>query len=312
MGVSAPEGGLMGGPSIEDLLAGTGLDTTPIELEVQPEAPKVEIVAAQPQEVVEQPEPFAAQPEAVFEQPMEAGAAFAPEPVEETVSAAEPPIPDEFERDLMSLGLGELPSDLLEPMGATPEIPPVGAVAEPMSEAPAWVEEPEEVLAAQAVTPEALEAAESEDLSALVAGLGLPTDVPTTVEPEIVAEEAPDFSALLESLDVDAEPAAAAAAAVEPEAAGFDLDLLQEETPPSGGGVISTDAFLEDIAMGDMGYSSGLGDELSALTGAERKVSSRPQASVNAIPDAGEGVLHRDSRVDKDTLIKIIDGIKNL
>jgi hypothetical protein len=312
MGVSAPEGGLMGGPSIEDLLAGTGLDTTPIELEVEPEAPKVEILAEQPQEVVEQPEPFAAQPEAAFEQQLEAGAAFAPESVEETLSAPEPQVPDEFERDLMSLGLGELPSDLLEPMGATPEMPPVGAVAEPMSEAPAWVEESEEVSAAQAVTQEALEAAESEDLSALVAGLDLPTEVPTSVEPEMVAEEAPDFSALLESLDVDAEPAVATAAAVEPEAAGFDLDLLQEETPPSGGGVISTDAFLEDIAMGDMGYSSGLGDELSALTGAERKVSSRPQASVNAIPDAGEGVLHRDSRVDKDTLIKIIDGIKNL
>jgi len=93
--------------------------------------------------------------------------------------------------------------------------------------------------------------------------------------------------------------------------ADFDEDLLREVAPAETGGVISTDAFLDDITMDDMDFSGGLTDELSALTGADRP--NRPTTSVNKLPDANSGeLLHRDARVDKDTLMKIIDGIKNL
>ncbi len=92
----------------------------------------------------------------------------------------------------------------------------------------------------------------------------------------------------------------------------FDEELLRDVAPEAEtGGVISTDAFLEDIG-GDMDFSGGLTDELSALTGLGRQ--GRPTASVNKIPEpaAAGDVLRRDTRVDKDTLLKIIDGIKNL
>lgn len=151
------------------------------------------------------------------------------------------------------------------------------------------------------------------DLDALI-DLGLPSgDVPAPAP--IAAESAPttadaepDFSALLESLDVDAEEPAPAKTAAD---AGFDEELLRDDYASVGSGVISTDAFLEDIEMEDLGFSGGLTDELSALTGAERRQPARPQASVNAIPDAA-GALHRDARVDKDTVLKIIEGIKGL
>jgi hypothetical protein len=70
---------------------------------------------------------------------------------------------------------------------------------------------------------------------------------------------------------------------------------------------------MGDISVDDMGlgFSGGLTDELSALTGAERK-QPRPQASVNQIPESGSSVIQRDARVDKDTLLKIIEGIKGL
>ena len=51
-------------------------------------------------------------------------------------------------------------------------------------------------------------------------------------------------------------------------------------------------------------------DELSALTGADRPA--RPVVTLHGSPTAPFGVLKRDTRVDKDTLLKIIDGIKNL
>ena len=56
--------------------------------------------------------------------------------------------------------------------------------------------------------------------------------------------------------------------------------------------------------------SGELTDELSALTGADRPL--RPVASVRRLPAEGETLLHRDTRVDRDTLLKIIEGVKNL
>jgi hypothetical protein len=168
------------------------------------------------------------------------------------------------------------------------------------------------------------------DLDALAATLGIEqpleitaaeTPVEATVVPETPVSEAPDFADLLQSLDeMEAEPLAEAQAIAEAEpVAGFDADLLAElaaevparvEEVEQTTGVISTDAFMEDIGGEMLGV--GLGDELSALTGAERPKSARPTASVNKIPEAGSGVIHRDDRVDRDTVMKIIDGIKNL
>ena len=251
-------------------------------------------------------------------------AAVPPEP-EEAIAppAAESGVSEvDFERGLLGLGLGELPPEVAEtPVEAVvPGYPESDLVSEPMSmraEAPAaWVEEPE----TPAATPEELGAG-------LIDVEGLTGEPVVPVEPEPVLEIVPqaslepvaepliqgepDFSSLLQSLDIDAgmEEAAAAESAV---AAGFDADLLLEVEAEGSGGVISTDAFLGDIGIGDMSFSGGLTDELSALTGADRRQPSRPQASVNAIPEEGAGTLQRDARVDKETVLKIIDGIKNL
>jgi hypothetical protein len=210
----------------------------------------------------------------------------------------------DFERDLLALGLGELPADLL----GSPEEPP--AVAEQ-----AWIDP-----AAEAPEPTPGSSARDGDVSAevaldeiaeLTASLDLPVEVPVEVTPvQVAGEDAVDFSELLESLDlgpeIEAEPIV-----VEP-APDFDEELLREVAPAGEtGGVISTDAYLEDITIDDLGFTGGLTDELSALTGMDRPA--RPTANVNRIPDSSaEGVLHRDTRVDKDTLLKIIDGIKRL
>lgn len=190
---------------------------------------------------------------------------------------------EDFERDLMALGLGELPADLLdsEPQVVSADVDVVAA--DPTYE---WVETP-----------------------------GAPE---VTVEAPRVQGDVPDFSELLESLDVDSDPvyvepeveAVAPLIDIAPEA-DFDEELLREVAPAQAGGVISTDAYLDDITIDDMDFSCGLTDELSALTGADRP--SRPTANVNKIPDATTGeLLHRDARVDKETLLRIIDGIKNL
>ena len=122
-----------------------------------------------------------------------------------------------------------------------------------------------------------------------------PIAVPAS--PAVVPEPAPatnggrpdvDFSALLESLDVSAD------------------DVTTISTEPAA--VISTEGYLLD---GDLDYGGDLTDELSALTGADRPL--RPTASVNRLPEQGaDGKLKRDVRVDRDTVLKIIDGIQNL
>ncbi len=249
--------------------------------------------------VVEPPQELAEEPAEVFVrvEPVPGLEAFVQEPpqaeeidllnvetlAEDVVAPTDSiPVPtDDFERDLMSLGLGELPADLFGDALAAEETEP----EEPTYE---WVETPDPVLD--------------------VVPAPLPTDDGL--------HESPDFSELLESLDVEPEPVA-----IEPEVtlipivvtadADFDEDLLREVAPAETGGVISTDAFLDDITMDDMDFSGGLTDELSALTGADRP--SRPTTSVNKIPDPNSAeLLRRDARVDKDTLLKIIDGIKNL
>jgi hypothetical protein len=268
----------------------------------------------------------------------------------------------------MALGLGELPADLLEPIGpeevveGTPD-EPAGAATE--SEAD-FLEllQPEitDVAEAEAAAAEDVAAVEPAGESALVPEVPQETieepvaeyvDVPAE---EVAIEEGPVEEGPVEEAPVEAvevEPYSelatemeALAADVEAEAAeeampevaeeiesspdltdilesledesGPPTELIQtetfeEETGPSEG-VISTDAYLADIGGSelDVGLSSGLGDELSALTGGAGG-GSRPTASVNPLPEEGDRLeIRRDQTVDKELVKRIIEGIENL
>jgi hypothetical protein len=235
-----------------------------------------------------------------------------PTPAEPESDAAEPVFPQfeataepvDFERDLMALGLGELPADLL------------GGPTESGAEQAVVADQGAEISVSPAGYEDASTQVVLDEIAELSASLELPAEMPTQA-PDVLTpgEEPVDFSELLESLDVGPEAVeepVVADAAAEPILPDFDEELLREVAPAGeAGGVISTDAYLEDITIDEMDFGGGMTDELSALTGMGRP--SRPTTSVNRIPDApAEGVLRRDTRVDKDTLLKIIDGIKNL
>ncbi len=146
------------------------------------------------------------------------------------------------------------------------------------------------------------------DEQALVESVGVEAEttiefVPATElsEEEIAPTETEaDLTELLSSLEGDAEQPSA------------DSEVDLEEPSAAAPGVISTDAYLADIAPEEIGFGSGIGDEITALTGGAAK--SRPVASVKQIPPAGEGgfTLQRDEMVDKDLVLKIIEGIKKL
>jgi hypothetical protein len=86
--------------------------------------------------------------------------------------------------------------------------------------------------------------------------------------------------------------------------------VLAPDTTSETAGVISTDAFLADFDSGDVSFSSGLGDELTALTGGGTG-RTRPVARAAGLD--GEGpVLHRDSHVDRELVMRIIEGVKRL
>ena len=196
---------------------------------------------------------------------------------------------EDFEHDLMSLGLGELPSALREQhIGDTLEPEPV---MEPMSMGP--VEEPAAPALAPSHTPEPL---------------------PDAPDAPVVHDGPADFSALLQSLDISADDAALAPAAESVLQPTFLLDsepVIQIDSTERGSGVISTDSYMDDLSLEDgLAFGGELTDELSALTGADRP--SRPAVNVHKIPVEGEAMLHRDARVDRDTLLKIIRGIENL
>jgi len=266
----------------------------------------------------------------------------------EPEQAVEAPSAEEFASSLMALGLGELPAEIAEPVTelAEPEPElvsepePVAELAEPEPEPVAELEEPEELSVepadfsepvAEIVVPArepagvrptpsvaswASETAEPLGVAPTVSGEDF-TLVPgaSLVDLEAAEEETPDFSDLLGSLDYEAATQPEASYQAMPESSfDFDEELLREVAPPAEtGGVISTDAFLEDIQTGEMDFSGGLTAELSALTGAGGRAG-RPTASVNKLPEPGAtgDMLHRDTSVGKDTLLKIIDGIKNL
>jgi hypothetical protein len=194
-----------------------------------------------------------------------------------------------YERELMSLGLGELSPDLfgVAPLAEARKPRPVPQV---QPEAPALdldvgPPEPDSSLAEEPIAP----ADEAIDLSALLESLDRAHDEPPA------EQEAPEFDEF-GSVEIGQ----------------IDADVLggASLTPEPSGNVMSTEAYADDGPYEAMGLSGGMTDELSALTGADRP--SRPVVTVSGIPDPGSGVLRRDQSVDKETLLKIIDGIKNL
>lgn len=184
----------------------------------------------------------------------------------EIAPAAEEPAPTrtgDFEVDLRSLGLGEYPEELLQPLAPSEDLlqpEPPSERRPPMSELEAGRVEPESA------------PSEDSDLDSLLASLG----AGPSASQGVIASET-DFG-------VEQEPAE---------------------------GYISTDAFLAEFD--DSELSSGMGDELTALTGGGAVGRSRPVATVNKLPEAGEApVLHRDQMVDRALLEQIIEGIENL
>ncbi|MDP2233013.1 MAG: hypothetical protein Q8K89_05205, partial [Actinomycetota bacterium] len=207
----------------------------------------------------------------------------------------------DLERDLMSLGLGELPTSVYSEAVLGPDASDDTELVSDVSE-----ETGAEAFSELAALTEQRAEDPAEDPHSVTAeseSLEFDSFVPDL--PEEVAPSVPDLSDILESLD-SIEGLAGDLDGAEP---GDDEPAM----PTQSMGVISTDAFLADIAGEDLGagLSGGLGDELSALTGLGG--SKRPTASVNRIPEAGSPLeIHRDHAVDKDLVLKIIEGIKGL
>ncbi|MDZ4064782.1 MAG: hypothetical protein U1E22_08975, partial [Coriobacteriia bacterium] len=232
---------------------------------------------------------------------------------EHEVAESGPILTGDLETDLMALGLGELPTeDLLFPIGDY----------EPTEEAEASIQlgelqaEPPVLDRAQsAVDADEVERAREpvDDLSDLLEAAEwepeLEVEPYLEIVPEIEAEDEghqdlaetpPDLADLLESLESDE---------------GLEVvetDFDDKESTSVQTGVISTDAYLADISSEELGVglSSGMGDELSALTGAGGR--SRPSVSINKIPEPGRLEIHRDQAVDKELVLKIIEGIEKL
>lgn len=187
-------------------------------------------------------------------------------------------VPD-FARDLMALGLGELPVE--EPASDSSPAAEMITVHDTISR---------DDIADDGAS---IESSGDLDVSGIIESLG---------EHEAEADSAPDAPALLGGVASDD-------VADQDASDGFDRDLIEESTDRAPSGVISTDGFLSSGLTG--GLSSGLNDELSALTGAERRTAHpRPQASVK--PLGVVGGIRRDPRVDRETLLKIIDGLERL
>jgi hypothetical protein len=204
-------------------------------------------------------------------------------PVAEQLGSGFVPTGD-FEADLRTLGLGELPPELRAP-AAEAEMPAEAdaeddLVPEPAQEPEAWItDEP------PSVTREPMSSADE--------------TVPDAVLP---SSETADLEDLIRSLDTPGheEPSGRIAS---------ETDFGEESAASPG--VISTDAYLADFG-GDMGLTGGLGDELTALTGGGTG-RQRPTATVAKLPEPGQApVLHRDQMVDKSLIEQIIKGIESL
>ncbi|MDI6844367.1 MAG: DUF4388 domain-containing protein [Anaerosomatales bacterium] len=191
---------------------------------------------------------------------------------EEAQSVEQPPVSQtpsfvptgDLEKDLLALGLGELPAEEQE-------------VSESLG------------------TAEAGEPAASEALGELEAGEPAVREPLGTQEAGQPAVEQVSTDAALSELlrSLGGEEAAAPS---EP-----------DEAPK----VISTDAYLAEFES-DVTLTSALTDEITALTGGGTS-RPRPTATVTKLPEPGEQPsIHRDRLVDRDLVLKIIDGIEKL
>jgi hypothetical protein len=186
---------------------------SPAELGEIPVAPVLEEAAEQPIEATEAP--------------ASSGPSFTPT--------------GDLEKDLLALGLGELPVE----------------TEEPVAREPLGVQEAEQPAA------EVEQVSTDEALSELLRSLGGEEEASTPAQ----AEEAPK--------------------------------------------VISTDAYLAEFET-DVTLSSALTDEITALTGGGSG-RARPTTTVAKLPEPGEQpAIHRDRLVDRDLVLKIIDGIEKL
>ncbi len=175
-----------------------------------------------------------------------------------------------YERELMSLGLGELSADLfgVTPLADAEKARPVANVR-PERRAPEPVSEPASL------------------------------DVPPTETETTAPDEAIDLSALLESLDrtQDETPPISDESPALDELGSVELEELESEDLPQAGPAPSEPETVEmaaeplsaEMSYDGIGLSGGMTDELSALTGADRPA--RPVVSVSRIPDRGSGVL---------------------
>lgn len=190
--------------------------------------------------------------------------------------------------DLLSLGLGELPSQPhSEPEPTFSPAPPIV-----MSDSDFVTPAPPDMASEVQPEPELGFQPEPEAVSGF------------EPEPEAVPDAGEGLEALLRSLDDAGEhrPAAAPASA-----------SAEPSQEPLAGGVISTDAYLADFEP-EVGLNNGLGDEITALTGGDEG-RTRPSVVVNPLPGtrSQDGpMLHRDDVVDRALVLKIIEGIEKL
>lgn len=255
----------------------------------QPEAPVIQLV----------PKPAEEEAAEAAHEPA-VGAPEEPRAPEAETIEAEAPVAEEPMAPLVP----GVPPPVMEPAAeaAAPEAaaPPVG---EPAAEAPAPTSEVE-AHPVQAEEP--------------VIVAGVPEGEPILEEPSAVEVPAPSEGA---------EPVAAEAVEAPPPVEAPPVEAPPPEAPPSEAPAAPGDAGSEKVekALSDLlaevdetaGLSGGAGfaDELSALTGTgatqgmgRRDEEAEPEPAVQE-PASG---LHRDHNVTKDTVLKIIEGLKGI
>ncbi len=271
-----------------DLQSGLGYDFAS-DLQLEPELPVIptdEMTLAEIEATLASPEPgsMPSEPdEFVIGAISNADLGDIPAPpVADTDARPETFVPSgDFEADLRSLGLGEMPEELLRP--------------EPPTEARAPMSEFEAAVTVEA-EPEPEPELEPETEPVYVSEAELESEPQAALESESADV---DLDSLLASLEAGPEPSGVISS---------DTDYGPEVASE---GVISTDAFLAEFD--GSGLSDGLGDELTALTGGGGAGRARPIATVAKLPEAGEiRMLHRDQMVDRSLLEKIIEGVENL